>query len=215
MKTNFSILVFVLVSTLLSCKQEVTLAEYKFSDKDMVINCGDKDSKLINEALYSFEDDITSFYKNKNNPNGNLPLVYSQFLRNYSGRRINYEELVTPHTLEVFNVLKTRQDLWDLNSNVSKLNYYGSFFSCIASNVQDKNLKPTLNALLTTHSMSPRMFTAPLLTQYRAVANDKYLSAYVAFDLFYAKLFDIDTTKVKEREEKVDFNQTPKEPNTK
>lgn len=215
MKANFNLFAFLLVCTLLSCNQDVTLSEYKFSDKAAVINCGGKDSKLFNEALYAFEDDITSFYKNKNNPNGNLPLIYSQFLRNYSGHRINYEELVTPHTLEVFKVLKTRKDLWDPNSSVSKLNYYGSFFNCIATNVQDKNLKPTLNALLTTHSMSPRMFTAPLLTQYRAAANDKYLSAYVAFDLFYAKLFDIDPTKVKEREEKVDFNQTPNSPNTK
>lgn len=207
MKTNFKLFAFLAVSILLSCKQEVTLSDYKFSDKPTVLDCGDKDSKLYNEALYAFEDDITSFYKNKNNPNGNLGLIYSQFLRYSDANRINYEELVTPHTLEVFNVLKTKKDLWNMESSVSKFNYYGSFFDCIAAHIQNQNLKPTLNALLTTRSMSPRMFTAPLITQYRAAAEDKYLSAYIAFDLFYAKLFDIDPTKVKERA--VDFNQTP------
>ena len=207
MKTNFKLLAFLLTCTLLSCKKEVTLAEYKFADKPMVINCGGEDAKLFNEALYAFEDDISSFYKKNNNPSGNLTLVYSQFLRNYGTNRINYEELVTPHTLEVFNVLKTKKELWNSTGTDNKLNYSSSFFNCIADNVQDKNLKPTLNALLTTHSMSSRMFSAPLITKYNAAASDKYLSAYVAFDLFYTHLFDIDTTKVKERV--IDFNQSP------
>ena len=125
--------------------------------------------------------------------------------------RVDYETLVTPHTMEVFNVLKTKKDLWSQEETDHNLNYYGSFFNCIANNVQNQNLKPTLNALLTTHSMSARMFSAPLVTNYNAAANDKYLSAYVAFDLFYAKLFDIDPNKVKERN--VDFNQTPSVPN--
>jgi len=212
MKSNFKFIPILLVFTFLNCKKDITLSEYKFSDKESVINCDGQDSKLLNEALYAFEDDINSFYKNNNNPNGNLALIYSQFLRNYSTNRINYEDLVTPHTLEVFTVLKTKNDLWDLNNTVSKLNYYGSFFNCIATNVQNQNLKSTLNALLTTHSMSARMFSSPLITQYNAASNDKYLSAYVAFDLFYAKLFDIDATKVKERELK-DMNLNQNEPN--
>ena len=212
MKTNFNLFVVLLVVTLWSCKEEVKLSEYKFADKPTVINCGGEDEKLYNEALYAFEDDISSFYKNNNNPNGNLMLVYSQFLRNYETNRMNFEELVTPHTLEVFNVLKTKKDVWNPEGTESKLNYYGSFFSCIADNVKDQNLKATLDALLTTHSMSPRMFSSPLVTKYSIAASDKYLSAYVAFDLFYAKLFDIDPTKVKERQ--INFNQIPSVPNT-
>lgn len=199
MKTYFKLIVFLLVCTFSSCKNEATLSEYKFSDQETVLNCEGQDSKLLNEALYAFEEDIKTYYANNYTKNGELYLFYSEFIVRYIKNLVPYEELVTPHTLEVFNVLKTKTELWNPENTVSKLNYYNPFFNCIAANVQDKDLKTTLNALLTTHSMSTRLFVSPLTTQSRTVADDPYLRAYVAFDLFYAKLFDIDVTKVKER----------------
>jgi hypothetical protein len=212
MKTKLNLIAFSFLCTVLSCKNETTLSEYKFSDQEMVLNCEGQDSKLLNEALYAFEDNLKTFFKNNYTRNGDLYMFYSQFIPRDVKGMVPYEELMTPHTLEVFNVLKTKKELWNPENTVSKLNYNSSFFNCIATNVQDKDLKTTLNALLATHSMNPRMFTSPLVTQYRKVADDPYLRAYVAFDLFYAKLFDIDATKVKEREN-VDDNQN--EPNTK
>ncbi|HEX9828361.1 MAG TPA: hypothetical protein VGA80_17315 [Flavobacteriaceae bacterium] len=213
MKPNFNLIAFLFLCTVLSCKNETALSEYKFSDQEAVLNCEGQDSKLLNEALYAFEGDLKTFFKNNYTRNGDLYMFYSQFIPRDVKGMVPYEELMTPHTLEVFNVLKTKKDLWNPENTVSKLNYNSSFFNCIATNVQDKDLKTTLNALLATHSMSPRLFTAPLITQYRKVADDPYLRAYVAFDLFYAKLFDIDATKIKEREN-VDSSLNLKVPNT-
>ncbi len=187
------------IFTLVSCG-EATLSEYKFAERDPVLNCDDFDNKLLNEALFSFEDDIRTFYRTKYNPEGKLGLVYSEFLSRSIQGTVPFQDLVTPHTLEVFNVLKTKQELWDTENKVSKLNYYSPFFGCIASNIKDNGLRTTLNALISTHSMSPKLFNDPLIGKYPIVEIDKYLGAYVAFDLFYAKLFDIDPTKVKERE---------------
>lgn len=191
----------------LSCNNHNTLSEYKYSDQETLLNCDSPDSKLWNEAIYSFENDIRVFYANNYySKDGDLYLFYSEFVVRYIKNMVAYEDLISPHTLEVFNVLKTKQELWNLDNTVSKLNYYSPLLNCIAANVQDKHLKTTLNALLSTHSMSPKMFTSPLSTQSRTVAIDPYLRAYVAFDLFYAKLFDIDVSKVKDREPKLEQN---------
>lgn len=168
------------------------------------------DSKLINEALFAFEDNISSFY-GKTSPNPSLQLAYGQFMRDALSDRANFLEIATPHTVEVFNVLKTKNNLWNMNNTASYLNYNSTFFNCITNNIQDKNLNTTLHALIETNSMNPKLFGAPLSTRYMTVLNDKYLAAYFAFDLFYAKLFDMDLTQVKEREpQKVDFNLLPK-----
>jgi hypothetical protein len=211
MYSKFNFILPVLVVTLFSCKKEntVSLPDYKYADKGIVLNCDGMDSKLIHESLFAFEDNISSFY-GKMSPDPSLQLAYGQFMRDVLSDRANFSEIVTPHTVEVFNVLKTKTDLWNMNSSASYLNYNSSFFNCIANNIQDKNLNTTLHALIETNSMNPKLFGAPLTGRYITVLNDKYLAAYFAFDLFYAKLFDVDLTQVKEREpQKVDFNLIP------
>ncbi|WP_157831455.1 hypothetical protein [Confluentibacter flavum] len=212
MNSKFNLIVLALVVTLFNCKKEtiVSISDYKYADKGLVLNCDGMDSKLINEALFAFEDDISSFY-GKTSPNPNLQLAYAQFMRDALSDKANFSQIATPHTVEVFNVLKTKNDLWNMNNSASNLDYNSPFFNCIANNIQDKNLNTTLHALIKTNSMSPKLFGAPLSSRYVTVLNDKYLAAYFAFDLFYAKLFKVDLTQVKEREpQKVDFNLLPK-----
>jgi hypothetical protein len=214
MNFKFNFMLLVLVFAFFSCKNETStsLSTYKFADKGIVLNCEGADLNLINEALFAFEDDINTFYS-KASPNPSLGLSYAKFMRDAINGNVNYSEILTPHTVEVFKVLQTQSDLWDTANTESHLNYYSSFFSCMANNVQDKSLNTTLNALLSTNSMSSKLFMPALTSKYREVVNDKYLAAYIAFDLFYAKLFEVDLTQVKEREPaKVDFNLVPQLP---
>ncbi len=210
MNSNFNLIAFLLVVTFLSCKNENTLTEFKFSDKPVVLNCDNLNSKLYHEAMYAFEDDIFKFY-GKNNPNTSLVQAYSQYIRNSIYGRTTYEDIVSPHTLKVFQALKNESNLWDTNNTKSHLNYNGTLINCIAKNIENKDLKTTFNALVSTNSMSPKLFGSPLLSNYRFAMKDKYLAAYIAFDLFYAKLFDADLSKVnlEKPEPKVDFNKKP------
>jgi hypothetical protein len=104
--------------------------------------------------------------------------------------------MVSEHTLKVFEALKQDNDLWNPNNPVSKLNYKSKLMDCISKNIKDNDLKTTLNALLTTNSMTPELYGAPLLSKYRLAITDKALASYIAFDLYYAKLFDVDVTQV-------------------
>lgn len=205
MKTKIYITTFLLVFTLVSCKKENTLSEYKYADKPMALPCDNLNSKLYNEALYSFEDDILNFYgKDKKN----LRTSYSFFLRSAIYSRVKYQDIVSEHTLKVFEALKNDTDLWGLNNAKSHLNYNSKLMDCISKNIKNKDLKTTLNALLTTNSMSPELYGAPVLASYSLALNDKALASYIAFDLYYAKLFDVDLTQVGKEKPKVDFNVT-------
>lgn len=210
MKTKFNLILFLLTVTVFSCKNEKPFDDYQFISNGIMINCNDeKTAAIVNEALFSFENDITKFYS-KDQPNINL--AYSQFVRNAIYGRVNYTEIVSPHTVKVFEALKKEGEFWDAQNPISHLNYNSTFFQCIANNIQDKNLKTTLKALVSTKSMSPKLFGAPLMTRYNRATSDKYLAGYIAFDLFYAKLFDVDLSQVKEKpieDNKVDFNKVP------
>ena len=64
MKTSiFKIIVITLAIGLVSCKKEkeTVLTEYKYGYKPNTITCGDLDTDLLKEALYSFENDISIY----------------------------------------------------------------------------------------------------------------------------------------------------------
>ncbi|SEQ74606.1 hypothetical protein SAMN05421824_2196 [Hyunsoonleella jejuensis] len=208
MKLKF--ITFLVVITLFSCKkqaEEKTLETYKYADKGIVLNCDKFDLKLLNEALFSFEDDILKAY-GQNNPN--LTRAYSQFVRNAIYGRVKYADVVSPHSAQIFEVLKSRSELWSVDNPSTKLNYNSSVIECISNNMLDKSLKTTFDALIETNSMSPKLYGPALQSNYGAAIRDKYLSAYVALEFYYGKLFDVDLSQVSEKPEPpVDFNKVP------
>ena len=198
MRTPFYITVFLLVVTLASCKKDNSFTDYKYADKPLALPCNDIHSKLYNEALYSFENDILNFYdKDKKS---SLLRAYSQFLREAIYHRAQYQNMVSKHTLKVFEALKQDKDLWNTNNPASNLNYNSKLMDCISKNIKDNDLKTTLNALLTTNSMTPELYGAPVLSNYRLAMSDKALASYIAFDLYYAKLFNVDLTQVEKNQ---------------
>ena len=212
MNLKSTLFTFLLVTILFGCKQENTFSDYKYSDKPEVIKCDGLNSKLYNEVLYSFEDDILKFYQQKK-ANTTLVQAYSQFIRAAVYSRYKLEEIPSKHTLDVFEALKNESDLWDAENTKSHLNYNGTAINCIANNINDVNLKTTFNALLSSNSLSPKLFGAPLVSKYRNALSDKYLALYIALE-YYSELFDIDLSKVNlnKPQQKVDFNKVPKTP---
>lgn len=205
MTTKFFIITLFLLCFATSCKKENAFKDYEFADKPITLACDNLNSKLYNEALYSFENDLLNFYgKDKKS----LLMAYSQFIRLSLYNRVNYKNMASEHTLKVFEALKNESELWNFNNTASHLNYNSTLMDCIAQNITNPDLKTTLNALISTNSMSPKLFGAPLSTNYSSTLSDKYLASYVAFDLFYAKLFDVDFSQVEKEKQKVDFNVT-------
>jgi len=210
MKSTINIILVLIAVTATSCKKDNTFKDYKFAEKGSVVKCEIQDIALINEAVFSFENDIELFYER--NGQKSMNTAYSQFLRNVIINRIKFADIVSPHTVKVFEALKNVEGLWDANNPDSHLNYKSALLTCIANNLKDQKLKTTFNALVATNSMKPNLFASPIARNYRAPISDKYLATYIALDLYYAKLFDVDLSNVKEKpvvEQKVDFNKRP------
>ena len=180
------------VITFNSCKKEITI-DYKYSDKESVLKCDNVNKKLISEAVYTFEEDIKNFYANKK---FTLRNAYSFFINGATNNRIKYEDIVSKHAISVLDALKQESDLWDLQSNISQLNYNNDFIKCIANSIKNERLKTTFNALLNTNSMRPNLMAAPLSDNLTSVINDKNLSAYIALQYYYANLVNIDFSKI-------------------
>lgn len=209
MKSKFTLITFLLVFTLFNCKKQNSFSNYKYGEKPEVIACNGL-SKLYNEALYSFENDLLSFYQ-RTNPKTTLLEGYSQFIRAAIYGRLKLEDMLSKQSIEVFEALKSEDDLWDATNTKSHLNYKGKALSCIGANIKDDKLKTTFTALISTNSMSPKLFGAPLMSKYRNALNDKYLALYIALDMYYSNIFDVDVTQINldRPEPKVDFNKVP------
>ena len=189
-----SILLVLIIFT--SCKKEITLSEYKYADKEFTVKCDGINPELLKEAVFSFENDVTKYYER--NGKSNLSQAYSRTVTYGMYGNAKYIEMVSPHTIEIFNLLKGKTDLWSLEGKTKTLNYNHELIACLANNLKDHDLKTTFNALLTTNSMSPKLIGAPLRRKAHIALKDQHLATYIALDMYYAKLFDVDFSNYKE-----------------
>lgn len=211
MKAKLSIVTVVLACALFSCKKESSVnINYEYSDKPSVVDCKIADSLLLKEVFYTFENDILNAYDpQQKNPRK----AYPSFLRNIPTGRINYEQIVSPHTIEVFNGLK-QSSLW----KDGKLDYKNDVFSCLGNGMNEGNLKTTYNALMNSGYMSNKLFGAPLATQYSSVMSDKSLATFIALDFYFSHLEGVTPTpkaseaQTNKANQPVDFNKTPAKP---
>ena len=182
----FRLLAVTLILFVTSCKKDVQLSKFNFAEKGIVVNCDKFDLKLLNEALFTFENDIVITYGGDKK---NLSKAYSQFVRSAVYNSVKYKDITTPHTLEVVKVLKTKTDLWNADNT---LNYNSKLFKCLTENIKSNDLKRTIKALTETNTMNKKVFGPAVLSNYRTAVTDKYLATYIALDFFYANLLNID-----------------------
>lgn len=184
-----------------------TQIDYKYTEEiKLLTNCKLQHSDLINEAIYSFENDITQAY-NKENKN---PLrTYQMFLRALTTKTFEVEEIATAHSLKIAKALKEtnyfKNGGLNLNSEVSE---------CIFNNIKDKSLNTSLNALKTAESLRPNVVLPTLTNAVRNFGNDKHITAYLALEYFYKDLMLVNEkdlkTPITPINQKVDFNKVPR-----
>jgi hypothetical protein len=187
MKTQF--IYFALCLILVNCKEAQPELILKYADKPVVVDCDTNHSELFNEAIYSFEQNLIDYYANKN---PNLTISYRQFLKESTNNTANYNSISNEHSIAVFDALKNIEGLWIQKDDELVLNYNHNIFSCIGNNIQDEDLKATFNALLSTNSMSIRMLKDVLIAKSNRLNTDKYLATFVALELYYSKLSNVD-----------------------
>jgi hypothetical protein len=195
-KTHLKLTFIALCLTFFNCNNEsAPFNNYKYANEETVLICDNLDTKLYDEALLSFEDDITYKYGANNK---DLRRAYSFFTRDAINNKANYQEIVSPHTMEVFEALKKDKNLWNQDNSI---NYNSEIMTCVGQNFQNEDLQTTFNSLVSINSMRPDIFGAPLVKHVKNAHEDRYMATYVALDLFYSNLFDVDPETITEKTE--------------
>ncbi|MDO6598135.1 hypothetical protein Q4512_14520 [Oceanihabitans sp. 2_MG-2023] len=200
---SIKLLLLTIIINFSSCKkQKSSFADYQFNNEVQVINCGDLDNELLNEALYSFEKDFVPFYDLlQQNP----IRAYNTFTKQATGKKIDPTLFASKHSVALANALKESGFITGKG-----VNYNNPLIKCIAENMKKEGIKTTFNALVATNSFSKQLFNPALQTKTHKVNGDKYLSLYVALEYFYVEILKTDFTNV-------DFNRpkATKQENTK
>ena len=195
MKPILKLFFFISLMMTFGCQKKF---EYKFQDNPNFTVCANETEPLLKEAFYSFEHDIKVHIGNLN---AQSEQVYGQWLYPTLKNKLEVKEIVSPHTVRVFEMLKEAQpDLWDIYNEDSNLNYKSDFIKCIAANMIDKDLKTTFKALLTTNSMKPELFADAIGRNSLKIARDPYLKLYVVFEYGYGRMFFNDFTEIEDHE---------------
>ncbi|WP_053992263.1 hypothetical protein [Mangrovimonas sp. TPBH4] len=208
MKFKLVTLSVILSFTLFNCKQESSTPEIPllYANRNEIKLCNTKDSLLLNEALQSFETDLLDTYGDEKK---NSNRAYTQFFNAVRTKRIDYTVMVSDHTKEVMEALKTQPGLWATDGTEYHLNYNSPIVECVRTNMAESGFKTTFNALLDTNSMSYRMYGEAIRKQTTILSKDKYLALFVALDIYYAKLFNVNFTKAEGAASNIDFNAAP------
>tara|TARA_B100000809_G_scaffold261086_1_gene309275 strand:- start:3721 stop:4377 length:657 start_codon:yes stop_codon:yes gene_type:complete len=192
---KFKLALLTLCFCFLNCKEESKIAsqnvdfDYKYPSIEKLIDCDGIDTRLLQEAMQSFEEDLANFYTPERPV---LSRAYSLFVSQALYNRVDYSEIVSDHSKKVLEALKQDESLWTTNPDGSKLNFNHPVFKCVGINIKDEPLQKTFNALIATNSMSLRMFGDQLKRKTFGMKDDKYLATYVALELYFGKIYDKD-----------------------
>ena len=180
MRLPFYILVLLCI---LSCNQQPKL-EYTFSNKEQVIACNNANNTLLNEMLYSFEEDIMN-----HNPaeSKTINTAYAQYIFKGMTGTSPYDKIINTHSLAVRDQLLA-EGILITDGLKSNLNYEHPAVQCILNGIEDQGIKQTLNALIQTNSMNPALFNSRLRNFGRQADKNRYQAAYIALDSYYQNL---------------------------
>jgi len=184
MKKVYTLVVAItLVLGVVSCEQPSSL-QYEHADKEQVIHCEYNNDALLNEALYQFEQDILNAYDPESKI---LNTGYARFLYVGFSGTAEYERLATPHTLAIRKEL-VKEGIIKNGGLKSNLLYTSDAVSCIVHNIEDAELSNTIEALVASNTMDPKLFNSRMRNFGREASKDRYTALYVALDTYYQQL---------------------------
>ncbi len=195
MKNILLVLIILLASS--SCNKPL---EYKYQDKPQLINCPGADSKLLNEAFYSFYDDITTYYRTKfkgSNDGMSTLKAYANFIYTGAMGEAEYKDIASEHTIKIIEKLKKEKQLWTKESTNSNLNYNSEFVACLFSNIKNNDFKTTILSLKEVSYLSPKILAERFRTSTQEAQDDPNYGMYIILDTYYQYLMGLDLSSVK------------------
>ncbi|WP_147448314.1 hypothetical protein [Dokdonia sinensis] len=163
--------------------------EYKYADKEQSINCTGQKNALLNEALYSFEQDITRNYDPETQ---RTTVAYARFIVPGLSGTAEFNRLPSDHSKAILEKLKEEKIIVMNLEGKSNLNYDHPAVTCLLDNLEDGAIMKTLKALIETGSMDPKLMDTRMRNKGRDLDRQRNLALYVALDAYYQNLANID-----------------------
>jgi hypothetical protein len=169
--------------------------DYKYKDQPLLVTCTGADVQLMSEALYSFFDDITVYYRNIDAPlNEGLSTqeAYANFIYKGATGEADYASIVSDHSRKIIKKLKKDKNLWNMDGAYSNLNYSSEFVTCLFSKIRKEEFRTTIESLQKINSVSPKLLAERIRVSTRDAFEDPNFGMYVALDTYYQYLLDIE-----------------------
>ncbi len=193
-----TLLFFALFTFLLSCKQEIKL-EYKYQEKPQNITCKGEDKALMHEALYSFQDDINEHFKDKGTGEKNIAKAYARYIYRGTLGQIDYGYISSKHTRDILKkILSEDKDLFTKQNGKTVLNFNNKYVKCLVNNIKNEEIKRIIQNLNTVNDMRVELLVEPYRINVKDVHVDQNFAMLVALQTYYARLADIDLSKMAE-----------------
>jgi len=178
-----------------SCKNKPNI-DYKYQENDDLFDCDAIDMDLIKAAVYAFEDYVENYYFME--PPKSLEKGYYFYWDTSKSDLIPKVEFINPHILEIRDELKKIEGLWIENGIEAKLNMSHPFIKCISDYMVDQELKKIFDVLVQSNTFKNQVFLAPLKRDPIKFSKDRALVTYLALNTFYARILNLDFTKMDE-----------------
>ncbi|MBL4886991.1 MAG: hypothetical protein JKZ03_00685 [Flavobacteriaceae bacterium] len=189
---NFKQTIFIILASGLlfsSCQKSM---DYKFQDKQPSISCDGVNPELLKEALYSFENDISNLYTRQGDI-VDLKWAYMEFIYVGAMGAAPYSRIASEHSNIVVNALSREKGLWLRTSdNKIKLNYNSPLMRCLVENISYAPIKKAMENLLDVNALEPNLLASILRINIREAMKDKYLATYIALDMYYRNLLELE-----------------------
>ena len=173
-----------------SCEPKI---EYKYSEKTQPVECSELDKALMHEAMYSFEQDIAAHYNFRNyDPASPMYInnAYSNYVYGGATDSAPFLDIYTEHSRQLLIVLMGIDDLFVKSNDKYDLNYEHPYMQCIISNIQDDDLRISIQSLLDAGAYDTNLMKTPFRRKAVQSAKDKNLAMFMALATYYKNLLN-------------------------
>jgi len=188
----------IIIASYYSCGGD--LLEYKYQDKELNINCTQIDIPLMKEALYSFEDDIASFYNNENYSPGTriyYHFGYANFIYTGATGEADFQNIVSTHSLSILSKLRKEPELYIEKKDASNLNYQHEYVQCLINQIKNAEIKDKIKTLLSVDFLTPKNMAEFYRVNIEDAKTDKHFALFIALDTYYQYLIDLEESNLK------------------
>lgn len=189
------VLLFLILATV-SCKKQVT---YKYQDKPQEVTCEGADKALMHEALYSFQEDINEYFKDKGTGSKNITKAYAKYVFMGTMGNLPFATISSRHSRALLEQLKSQPDLYIKKDGRTILNFKHPYVICLVDNLKNKEVQRILKGLMQVNDMRPELVSEPYRIHVRDAQTDKNFAMLIALQTYYANLADIDFSQVEKQ----------------